>query len=785
MPALLLDLRQSLRGLAKAPGFLVAAVLSLALGIGANVATFSVLRAAWAPDLPWKNPDELFHVGRKDANYPMLPDTIDASLARLGLWQENQAALRPLAGFTAMEAALGGPIEPRSVRLARVSPEFWPTLDPTPLLGRMPAPDEEGVLVASHRLWRGTLGSDPAVVGRSFTAGGQPYTLVAVLPPNAVWFGVDGFVPLVPTEGEKTSGLNFLQLVGRRQPGVSEAGVRAAFAAMNARLQATVPSEKPISAVPRPLLTLLNRRFRAGQQLLVWVAFFVTALACVNLCTLVLGRGAVRLRELGIRQALGARPSQLFTPLFADLAVAAVPGMALGWAFSLATARLLQAFLPVSLQASHGPSPWDLGVATAAALLLAGLGAGLPAFLLPRMRTFGILGGTHASAGPGAQWSQRTLVAAQVALALTLLSSFALVLRSLGQLKEAPVGIAAEGRLLATLSLPGQGAVADLVRWQREVAQALEKIRALPGVKQAGATNLLPVVSGGGNNGNLPLPGQPKPVFSYFRDATDGYFEAAGIPLLEGRTFRSSDMVEDPTVAIVSRSFAGDYFPGQSVVGRVIPIGTQSFTIVGVVGDARMDDLRQLGDTQTFYTPFGARRVDIVLEAAGNPNALVPDLRRVLRAQWPDVSVEEIRPMGEALARGSATAERSAALMGLLAALALLLTVTGIYGVLSRQVESRRREVGIRLAVGGLGSQVTALVVKQAMAVVGVGLVLGLGGALAMGRVLESQLYEVRPGDPRSHLGALLLLSATALVACLVPALRAARVDPAVVLREE
>lgn len=785
MPTLLLDLRQALRGLAKAPGFLVAAVLSLSLGIGANLATFSVLRAAFAPAVAWRSPEDLVHVGRRDADYPMLPDTLDVSPQRFRLWQENQTAVSPLAAYTGHGAVdIAGSIEPRSVLLFRVSPEFWPTLGVTPQLGRLPQGEEEGVLVVSHRFWTSALGGDPGALGQPFTAAGRPYVLVGVLPPAAVWFGGEAFVPLALTESERASGTNVLQVVGRRRTGVSEADVQAAFRTMNARLQSTLDSEKKITAVPRPLLTLINRRTSGGQVLLGWVSLFVTALACVNLCTLVLGRSASRLRELGIRHALGARPAQLFAPLFADLLVSAVPAVVLGWLFALATARLLAAFLPATLQPFHAVSPLDFGMAVAVALLLAAVGAGLPALLLPRLRVSGVLAGGRSAAGPSRQWTQNALVALQVGLALTLLSSFALVHRSVGRLREAPVGIATEDRLLATLSLPASGA-AGLARRQVEVMQALEKVRALPGVEAAGGTDLLPVVSGGGYNGSIPLPGQPRPVFSYFRDATDGYFEAAGIPLLEGRTFRPADVVENPTVAIVSRSFARDYFPGQGVVGRAVPIGDQAFTIVGVVGDARMDHLRQRGDTQTFYTPFGSRRLDLVVEAPGRTQALLPELRRVLRAQWPDVSLDHVGPLGEALEQGSAGARRQAVLMGLLAALALLLTGTGIYGVLGRQVESRRREVGIRLALGGLGSQVTALVVRQAMAVVGAGLVLGLGGAYAMGRLLESQLYEVRPGDPRSHLAALVLLSATALVACLLPALRAARVDPAVVLREE
>ena len=765
------------------------AVLSLALGIGANIATFSALRAALTPQLAWENPAELVFVGRQDARFPNLPPTLDVNYATFQLWQARQPALFPLAGFSRTNVTLGGPIEPRSAVALRVSPEFWPVLRVKPLLGRLPEGAEEGVMVASHKLWVSALGKDPAVVGKAFRVAGRSRVLVGVLPLGAVWMGTEIFLPLEPTGEEKASAGSFLSLVGRMRPGVNEANVQSAIRTMNAQLQASDAAMRPISAVPRLLTEIFygNDMIRGRQRLLAWISLFVTTLACLNLCILVLGRSASRLHELGIRQAVGASRAQLFTPLFCDLLVAALPGLLLGWALSAASGTLLDAFIPRDLRVFHAPSLVDLAVAAAAALLLALTGAVLPALLLPRIRTFGLLGGTRSSGAPGVQWTQKGLVVVQVGLALTLLSSFGLVYRSLQSLEAAPIGITAEHRLLATLSLPARSPE-DEARREREVAQALERILALPGVTAAGTTNLLPVVSQGGYNGNVNIPGRAEPAFVSWRTATTGYFEAAGIPLLEGRAFRASDDPNNPQVLIVSQSVAKDYFPGQNVIGLSLPIGDSSPVIVGVVADARMDnDFRRPGKNQTLYFPGATNisRLDLVVKVNGNPRALLPDLRRVLRAQWPDTSLDRVQLLSEALSQGNESEATQVMLMGLLAVLALLLTVAGIYGVLSRQVERRRREMGIRLALGGVGREIVFLVASQAMRVVGIGLIAGVGGSLAMGRVLRSQLFQVSPSDPYSLVSALLLLAVASLLTCLVPAVRAAAVDRVVTLREE
>jgi predicted permease len=563
---LLLDLRHSLRSVIKAPGFLIASTLSLALGIGVNTATFSALQAGLSARLGWKDPASLVFVGRKDAAYPMLSDTLQVTYARFKLWQERQSAVSPLAAWTMNPTVLSGSIEPRSILALRVSPEFWPMVGARPLLGRLPDGAEEGVFVATRRLWSSALGADPSVIGKAFRVGGDSRTLIGVLPATVVWTGAEIFVPLEPTPDERDpTGWNFLSVGGRMRPGLTYADVQAAFRTLNAQMQSSVASERNQTAVPKPLLEAFYGRFRGRQQLLAWVALFVGVLACVNLCNLALGRTAARLQELGIRQALGASRRQLFLPVVSDLLLAAIPGIALGWVFSAGTGRLLEAFVPGDFRIFLGMSATDLVAGAAVALALSLIGAAIPALLIPRMHVSAILAGARASGGRAGRRTQRTLVAVQVGLALTLLSSFSLVWLSLRHLKAAPIGIAAESRVLATLSLPLRTPDEE-ARRASEIAQALEKIRALPGVKCAGGTDLLPVIAGG-NNGRVRIPGREQPAFSYFRGATDGYFECAGIPLLEGRTFRSADLAGS-TAVIVSQSFAARLLPARAVRHR-------------------------------------------------------------------------------------------------------------------------------------------------------------------------------------------------------------------------
>lgn len=786
MPTFLLDLRQSLRSLMKAPGFMIAATLTLALGIGANLATFSVLRAAYAPKLVWQNPGSLAFVGWKVTEDPARPILMEQiTWPAFQAFQEHQTLFSSLGAYYPAPSDLGGAIDPRSVWTARVTPGFWSTLQMRPLLGRLPQTDEEGVLVISHGLWKKALGADPMALGKSFTVGGHAHVLVGVLPPEAQWQGSEVFVPLrladAPAPGGESS---FLYVFGRKRPGFTQAQESAILQTFTSQLQSVDPMWKVVKPELQPLTEFLYGGFRDQQKLLAWVALFVTALACVSLCTLVLGRCASRLQELGIRQALGATTTQLFMPLFSDLILAAIPATLVGWLFSLATTHLLGAFLPDDLRVFHGPSVLDVAIGMGAALLLAGLGAGLPALLLPRLRTMGILGGTRTSGGPVHRWSQKGLVALQVGLALTLLSSAALVGRSLQQLRVAPLGIATEGRLLATLSLPAQGE-AGRTRRRLEVAQILEKLRALPGVEAVGATSLLPGVSGGTTR-SLDVPGRPEAVSTFWRGATDGYFETVGLPLVAGRTFRTSDMVETPLVAVISQSLAKDCFPGQSPLGRTFRMNDNSYTVIGVVGDARMNGARQMRRTQTTYIPSAVAKpqLELVIKAP-QALALLPEIRKVLRAHWPEVPMDQLRTLEEAVGEGFASTERRTTLLGLLAGLALALTATGIFGVLSRQVQDRRREVGIRLAMGGTSHQVAALIVRQAMGVVLVGLVAGMGGALVMGRVMQNQLFQIKPADPIGNLAALFILAVTALLACLIPALRVAQVQPSTALRSE
>jgi predicted permease len=320
------------------------------------------------------------------------------------------------------------------------------------------------------------------------------------------------------------------------------------------------------------------------------------------------------------------------------------------------------------------------------------------------------------------------------------------------------------------------------------VDAVLERIRSLPGVEAAGATDIIPILTGGGSNGNVRVPGRDEPVFSYFREASDGYFKAMGIPLLKGRVFEASDTKPPVSTIVVSASFARDYFAGEDPIGKTIDIGGSiQASIVGVVGDANMDDVEQSTDMQTLYLPGRPVRpeCDLVVRVQGRPETYVPMVRQILRSQWRDVPLDQMDTFRSRLARLSRNTTTQTSLLGLLAGLALLLAAAGVYGVLSRDVAERRREIGIRMALGGTMQRVTLEILRYGALLVGVGLGLGAIGVLALGRIMASLLYRVSPTDPISILLAALLLAVAALLATLIPALHAARVDPAVALRNE
>jgi predicted permease len=605
--------------------------------------------------------------------------------------------------------------------------------------------------------------------------------VVGILPPGASWGQADLFIPLRVTPEEQTPQTNWINLVGRLRPGGTLDQARADLAAMSARL---APEDNPghvVTAVPEDFRTFWFGSSREAQRFLELAALFVLALAGLNVAALLLGRGTARSAELGLREALGARPFQIYQPLLTEALVAAIPGIVLAFFFARWTQNLLEAFVPGDLQDFHRTGWTEFGFSALLALVLIALCAALPTLLLSRAAPSGMAG--RSTSGPRRRWLRHGIVVLQTSCALALLSGFALVFTSLRQLRNSPAGFDGRRCIVARVDLDIAGE-ADESRAAGEIRSVLEHLEGLPGVASANATNFVPALNNGWN-GTVDVPGLAKPAFTWLRTATPGYFHAMGIPLRAGRTFLPSDLSGSPASVIVSESFARDYLPGRDPIGAVIQ-REGSLRIVGVVGDVALR-LGKTSDRQTLYLPqflFGDH-VDLVVEAKGPMEPLIPLVRGVLRKAWPDLPLRRVEPMPrliEATMEGSA---QWAQLQGLLAGLALIITAAGIFGVLSRDVMERRRELGVRMALGATREALAFLVLRQAMAVVGLGFLVGLGGSAGMACLLRNQIGGVPANDPSSHLLAAALLLTTALLASLIPALRAARVQPADALRNE
>lgn len=780
-----IDLRQALRSQLRAPGFLLAALVSLALGLGVNLAVFSALRAGMAGAAPWKEADRLITLGRYDSEYPQLGDQLPVSYPRFRLWKEHQQACSEITGFTTTTDALVGAGEPRNIRqLGRMEPNFFQVLGIQAQLGRTFQPeDREGILL-SHSFWKKHLGGDPTIVGRTLQLGGRPHPVLGILPKKFTWRGMEVFIPLVPSAQESTQNGNWLSVLGRLKPGVTLTQAQASLNQLSTRLQAEYGTERSIRIAPRNLAEETVRRYRDGQKLILLVAASVLLLACLNVVGLLLARALARGSELGLRQALGAAPGKVFQPLLAEALVVTVPGLLLGLLFALLSQDLLAGFVPRSFRGTYGLGWMEFGFGVLLTLVIAGLCAWIPARLLPRLHLSRLLGSTRTTETPARRRTRGVILALQVGLALAMLTGFSLIQGSLNRLQDADLGFDRRTPLVARLN-PPLATVADVKAAATRLKALVERLQVSPGVQAVGSINLLPVVDGG-YNGNVEVPGFEGLAYSNFRQVGTGYFGAMGIPLLRGRDFFAAEVDGDSPSIIVTQRFARSYFNGREALGATVKVDTPR-TIVGIVADISIDEVGQTERLETIYFPnrIAPPLAYLVVKPSGSPRAVLDLMRQEVRRQWPDMPLEGTQPLQAYLDEELEQARHQRALMGLLAGLAVALTLAGIFTVMSRNVLEQRRSFGIHASLGAAPRDLTLLVLKQGLRLTGAGLLLGLAGSVVMGSVLRNQLFGVKPFDPWFYLPSLLGLGLASLLAALLPALRAARTNPASILRSE
>lgn len=794
------DLRHAARSVARAPGFALTVVLVVALGIGANTAAFSLADFVLLRPLPFTQPDRLVRLWQAVPGY----GRFELSPANYRDWRAAAGSFAAMAAYANREANLTGAAEPERLAIARATPELFGLLGVPPLAGRAisPADSADGrILVLGHGLWQRRFGGDPGVLGTTARLDGEPYTVVGVMPPGFRFPSreTDAWTPLLfRPEDYLDRNDNYIHAVARLGPGVSLDLASAEMATVAAALERQYPEEnRDTRALVVGLRDDLSERSRLLLLALCGAAVCTLLLACANLASLLLVRGTARARELAVRSALGAGPERLVRQLVTESLMLAAIGGGLGVALAVYGTPLLGRLVPASLPVSDEPSA-SLPVLVAAVVLtvLTGLGIGIgPAVAAARSRSFDALRDGARTVGGRTRRVRAALIVTEVAASAALLVSSGLLLRAVHRLQSVDPGFRAENVLTLRTALPWAtyGVTAKRERFYRRV---LDEVRALPGVEGAAYVTAVPMRLKGGIfpvaiDGEARVADVSNSVA--LRAVTPEYFETLGIPLREGRDVAASDTRRSPLVAVVSGSFARRYWPARRAVGMRFTLAGEERTIVGVVGDVRTRGLERESEPQVylpsaqmadsslmFYAPK-----DLVMRTAAAGAAPLSALRRIVAAADPEQPVSDVRTLPDIVADETAPRVTQLRLLGGLSTVALLIAGLGIHGLLAFVVSRRTRELGVRRALGeGTGSLVRR-VLREGMLLSLAGLVLGMIAAWAAARGMSALLAGIEPADPLTIAAAAALCLVTALAGGLRPAIRAARVDPVIALREE
>jgi putative ABC transport system permease protein len=810
MDTLLQDLRLGLRRLLKAPAFSAIVILTLALGIGANTAIFSVIDAVLLRPLAYREPERLVTIVHV---YPSL-NALEAPVSVPGFrdYRDEIGIFDGVAVESQQGFNLTGMGEPQRVLAARVSAQYFSTLGVAPALGRTLLPDENEesgakVAILGHGLWQRLFGGEPSAIGKTMSLNGEPYEIVGVMPATfRAFFSGDAelwipirFQPENYADGNRTN--EWLNLTARLKPGVTMEQAEARVRDFATQLKQRFPDEYPPNWTLRafPLAERMTGRIRPVLLVMLGAVGMVLLIACANVANLLLARGASRSKEIAIRTALGAGRGQLVRQLLTESVLLAVVGGALGLGLAWLAVRGLGALNPGNLpRADEIAINATVLLFTLALALITGLVFGLaPAVHASRADLHGTLkeGGRSATADRSGRGLRSALVVAEMALALTLLAGAGLLVKSVARLSAVDTGFRPEQLLTFQLALPAAKYASDTAA----IAfydEALAAIAAIPGVRGVGATSVLPF-GGSWSTGSFTVEGyqtpegQPDP-WGDIRIVTSDYLRALGAPLIRGRHLAAQDGLGTPPVAVVDEEMVRRFWPTGDPIGKRITFGevtdsTEWITVVGVVGHTKHEALDAESRVQLYLpqSQRGLRGMTVVVRTTGDPLAQTASVRRVVAGVDADLPIARIASM-ESLVEASVGQRRLAMiLLAAFASIALVLAAVGIYGVMAFSVAQRTHELGVRMALGAGRRRVLALVVRQGMTLAALGVVIGLLGALGLTRVIGSQLYAVRATDPTTLTLVAILLAGTALLATLVPALRATRVDPVVALREE
>jgi len=817
MATLLQDLRYAVRMLAKNPGFTVIAVLTLALGIGANTAIFSIVNGVLLNPLPFPRPQDLTILYENTANFEKssisYPNFLD--------WQRMNSTFASLAAYRSDDFSITGSGEPERVRVGMISAEFFPILGVKPVLGRLFVPEEDRlgtapVALVSAGFWQRKFGSAGDILGKRITMNGNDYTVVGVIPSSFHLHvnNFDGLKDVYVPLGQFTDPFfhhrdvhEGMDAIGRLKAGVSVAAARADMAQIARNLAATYPNEdKGAGVTVLPLKQDMVREVRPYLWVLLGAVGFVLLIACVNVGNLQLARSTSRSHEFAVRCALGAARWRVIRQLLTESVVLGLAGGAIGACLAVWGTQAAIRMLPETL-----PRAEDVGLDgrvllfTLAVSILAGVVFGLaPALKISRPNLQETLRESGHGASGARHRAQGVFVVAEMALALVLLTGAGLMIRSLTRLWTVNPGFNSHNVLVFEVSLaPSLGASPATTR--AAIRELDETVGNIPGVQFVSATGGAIPMTG---DDELPfwIEGQKKPAnvsemnqaLSYFVEP--GYERAMQIPVLRGRFINARDDEHSPLVVAVDENFARKYFPGLDPIGKRIHVGIINIDpeIIGVVGHVKHWGLDSEADRQPIqeqmYAPFmqipdqawsGPPQARVVLRSAGSPLGVTGAVREAIAKLNGQNVMYETKTMEAIIAESLAARRFSMILLSVFAALALLLSSIGIYGVISFVVGQRTREIGIRIALGAQRGNVLRLMLGEGMKMTVIGIVTGVVAAVGLTRLMTQLIYGVSTTDPVTFAGVVIVLTAVAMAACYVPARRAMRVDPIVALRYE
>jgi putative ABC transport system permease protein len=812
METLLKDIGYGIRSLLKHPGFTAIAVITLALGIGANTAMFSVINAVLLRPLPYRDPSRLVTIWEQSPERDMYQ--LPVSLANMRDWIGQNQSFEQISAYTFTNLNLTGTGEPARLGTVRATANLFPLVGAVPVIGRsfLPEEDKEGanhVVILGHAIWQSRFGSDPGIVGKSLTLNNQTYTVVGVMASNSqfpVGFGymgkvlndpIDLYVPIAAGGREIERGNYSFFAIGRLKPGVTIDQARAEMTTIESRLEKQYPDSNTgigISLIPTQEQTV--KEIRPALLVLFGAVAFLLLIACANIANLLLARAASRKKEIAIRTALGASRRRVLRLLLTESLMLSLVGGGIGFLLALWGADALMALEPDNIPRLH-----EVGVDTSVFLftLAVSIVTGIVFGLIPGMRAArpdlneALKEGSRGSMGSaGSKRTRSVLVALEVALSLVLLVGAGLMIKSFIRLQQTNLGFNPENVLTVNLTLPES-------RYPEERQQAsffevaLSRLQSVSGVQSVGATTSLPLTLSL-NGSDFRIEGHPDPepgkeLIINMSSVSPGYFHTLGVPIMKGRDFSDRDNKDAPEAAIINNDLARTYFPNEDPIGKRMKFTDAEswISIVGVTGDVKQLG-QDIGVKPEIYFPYlqvPAASMSVVVRTANGPLSLTGAVKTQIQIIDKDLPIDDVKTMQQLLANSNSGRRFNLILLTGFALVALVLAMVGIYGVMSYTVAQRTHEIGIRVAVGAQSRDVFRMVIGQGMVLALVGVAFGLAGAFALTRLMTSMLFGVEPTDPATFISIAVLLTGVALLACYIPGRRATKVDPLVALRYE